>query len=339
MGIAKWEPYYKRILALHAQGVSQSEIASILTDEMGEAVTRDGVRHALERAKESITSLTDMPKPERIPYVTKYMDYLTGDKKPEPKNWDEQARLLKKADAKVLVHADLHVPFHDEGKLVESINKHVDADAYVMIADFLDAYELSVFDKGFDMPFVFELDEALRVLEYLSKTFPIVELLEANHEHRVRRQIERNLPPALQFLSEKSILKVLAAAFPNVIVHNDIWFFQLGSAIFSHPEKASKVELRAAVEVHTHLVEWGPHYGLAPWNTLVVAHTHTQSIGYTAQHKILEIGCMCKYQGYAYTPKLAYKRPQRNGYIVMRMKSGVVDWDTTREYTYPIEVR
>jgi hypothetical protein len=337
--MVNWEPLYKRVLALNAQGLSQAEIASLISEEVGEIVTKHAVRHALDRARESIPSLSEMPKPERVPYVTKYLPYILGDTKQEPKDWGTRNRIRTKANAKVLVHADYHIPFHDESKIMDSIEKNIDADAFVMVADFIDAYEISSFDKGMDLPFIFEIDEALRVLEYLSNTFPLVEILEANHEHRVRRQIERNLPPSLQFLAEKSILKLLASPFPNVIVHNDIWFFQLGSAIFSHPEKASRVELKASIDVHSHLSEWGAHYGLEPWNTLVVAHTHTQSVGYTAQQKVMEIGCMAKSQAYAYTPKLTYKRPQRNGYIVMHMRAGMVDWDTTREFTYPIDLR
>ena len=333
-----WEPYYKRILALEAQGkYSQSDIAAMLTDESGETITRDMVRHALERAHETIGPLSEMPKADRIPYVTKYMPYITGEKSPEPKDWSLRSNLLRKPNAKILVHSDLHIPFHDEKKISESMAKHIDADAYVIIADMIDAYELSVFDKSMDMPFVFELDEALRILEYASQNFPLVEVLEANHEARVKRQIERNLPPSLQILANKNILKVLAAPFPNVIVHSDLWFFQLGTGIFCHPEKNSNVELKAAVSVYAHFAEWEDAYGLAPWNYIAVAHTHQMGVGYFGKAKVIETGCLSGPMSYALSPKIPYKHPASQGYSIVRMHEGVVDHNESREYRFDPE--
>jgi hypothetical protein len=334
-----WEPYYRKILALSEQGnLSQSEIAAKLTEETGVEITRDMVRHALARAEEIVAKLADYTKPIRTPYIDKYAEYIYGKKAPEPKQIYKRREILSKKNAKALVAADLHIPFHDEAKFEEMVRKHIDADVFLGVADFLDCYSQSVFDKNLDIPLVFELDEALRIIEYISDNFDYVELLSANHEFRIRRAIERRLPPELQFLAETSILKVLCAPFPNVVVHDQMWFYQFGTAILTHPEKASRVELKAAINVYEHFAEWKEHYGLAPYNTIIVAHTHGMGVSYTSTVKVVETGCLAKAQGYAYSPKIPYKRPSRNGYSVLELHEGTVDWNESREYSWPLEV-
>lgn len=330
-----WSNHYTRLIALDSSNdYSQQEIANILSEETGEDISRDMVRHALERAKEIYKSLSDTPKPDRIPFVTKYYEYLTGDKTPEKKDTGARERVLRKAEAKILVHSDLHIPFHDEAMVSDSINKNMDADAYIGVADIMDVYAHSLFEKDTDMPFIFEVDETLRFLEYLSNTFPCVLLLEANHEARVKKTLQRMLPTSLHFLVESNVLERLAAPFPNIIVYNDIWFFQFGSAIFSHPEKASQVELRAAISVYEHFKEWDTMYSLSPWNCLLVAHTHQQGVAYPAHAKVIEMGCLSKPMGYAFNPKIKYKHPHSNGYVVLHMEHGVCDLNRCREYRF-----
>lgn len=333
----KWENYHSKILAMEAQKYSQTEIAAKISEMTGEDVSRDMVRHALVRARENSKKLTEMPTPDRIPYVTKYMDYLTGEKRPEPKETYKRANLLSKKKAKVLELADLHIPFHNEEIISQAIECHRDADGVVIVADFIDAYDCSFFNKNLDLPFVFEMDEALRILEYLSETFDWIEALEANHEDRVKRTIESNLPPALQFLARTHILEVLASPFSNIYVHTGMWFFQQGSVIYSHPSKASRVELKVPMDVEAHFTEWGDHYGLDPWNTILCAHTHTVNVGYTAHRKVMETGSLCNHMGYAYSPKIPYKRPSRLGYVVVTLEEGTCVWNETREYTFPLE--
>lgn len=334
----EWSPYYNKILALEAQGFSQSEIANTISEIAGEEVTRDMVRHAIVRARESIRPLKEMPNPERIPYVTKYMDYLTGEKRPEPKEVHRRQAILRKSEAKGLSLADIHIPFHDEEKVSEAIEKHRDSDFMLIVADLLDCYDISSFIKSIDVPFVFEMDEALRFLEYVSNNFYWTEALEANHEDRVRRTIESNLPPALQFLARTNILSVLAAPFPNIYVHSDLWFFQFGTGIFSHPSKASRVELRTAIEVYEHFKEWEEFYGLDEWNLIQVAHTHNMGVAYTSRAKVMETGALCRSMGYSLSPKIPYKRPQASGYSTVLFREGVADLNECREYKFPNEI-
>jgi hypothetical protein len=330
-----WSPYYKRVLALDRQGLSTGEIAALLSEELHEDITRHMVRHALERAEETIAKLEDMPAPDRIPYITKYMQYINGNMH-ENKDYGIKSNIMKKPKAKVLITSDLHIPFHDEAQITEAINKNIDADVFLGVADIMDCYSLSRFDKSSDIPLVFEIDEALRIIEYLSQNFPWVELLEANHERRAFKSIVRALPESLLFMADVNILERICAPFPNVVVNTDSWFFQFGSGLFCHPEKSSIVELRTAMACYEYFKEWHDAYSFKPWNSLYVAHTHQTGVAYTSNTKVVQMGCLARPMAYAKTSGSMYKHPQSNSYIVGYMDNGVFDVNSTREYVFKL---
>jgi hypothetical protein len=314
--------------------MSHGEIAERLSVETGEEISRHAVRHALSRAEEEVLTLEDMPSPDRIPYITKYQEYIDGDKK-EPKDYSIKSNLMKKPDAKVLITSDLHIPFQDEEQLKEAIGRNIDADAFLGVADIMDLYSLSRFDKDNDIPLVFEIDETLRILEYLSQTFPWVELLEANHERRAFKTITRHLPPSLLFLADLNILERLAAPFPNVVVNNSAWFFQFGSGVFCHPERASSVELKTSVAAYQYFREWEAVFEFKKWNMLFVAHTHQSGVAYTSTAKLVQLGCLSRPAAYAKAGGYMYKYPQSNAYVVGHMNAGVFDVNETREHIFP----
>ena len=314
---------------------SESKIAEIMTGEFGEEFTRDAVHNKILRL--NVRSLLERPIPDRMPYYNAHKDVIEGDETPE-KVFDVKPNQMyvefPKERLKILHLGDPHIPFQNDEQIQVAMNRNATADV-VVTTEVIDCYSISRFNKNLSIPFEVEIDNAVRYLEALSETFPLVFVMSGNHDKRIDKAFMKGVPPSLLMLVKGSILKMLAKPFPNVIV-TDAPILQINDAIFAHAEFFSTVDLKAGVNVRNFLNEWKETLDLRNFRLVVESHTHMMGATYRSGNvKIMESGCLCKVPDYSVAG--FYAKPQTNGYIAIVQNNGVTDFNLTREYTFPTE--
>lgn len=302
---------------------SQSEIGEELSAKYGIDLTRDKVRHAIDRARTNMVSLKDKPVSVPTPYYDKYKktieDSLHARKNPVPSNAED-----------ILILQDLHVPFQYDDKLEFAVERNLTADLTIINGDIMDCYALSVFRKDYSVPFEVELDGIMRVAEYLSQNLNHIVMLACNHDNRPKRLLQKVVPPSLFFLLEANILEKLMSPFPNITIV-DNWYWQYGDLIVAHPEANSKVELKTPINAYKWFREWKDDIDIGDFKALCVAHTHQMGVSYKSTNcKVIEGGCLCQSMNYA-KQSIRYPSPQTNGYVTLKQENGKTIWNTFRE--------
>jgi hypothetical protein len=328
MSVINWSLYDDELLKL----VSQTDVGSyvdvynILAKKYPyENFTYDAVQGRIYRLFKR-RMVSDKP-PSGLPYVSKYFDYLIGSKLPEPKT--KIAPLGRKRLTKTLHAADIHVPFQDEVAVDKAFSANLDADV-VVTSEVLDCYSLNPFYKEKPVSLEAELDEALRLFEYLNETFPITYITEANHDDRVKRIISKRLPTELLFLCTLELVEVLTRPFPNII-YIPSWWLQLGDVIYAHAPTHSKIDMKAGWNVYQYFHEWGDVLGVKPpFNVIVQAHTHYLGSFYRPTKKIIESGCLCTLAEWVI--HRYQTRPWVQGYTVIMQEDGKAIIDLCREH-------
>lgn len=320
------------LLELEARGLTRTEMAYELYTDLGIQTTTDRVRHALDAAKRQRTFIADKPIPVRMPYYEKYEKYIKGDEAVE-KNASLLSSIMSKPRRKILALSDLHVPFTDEAKLQKAIELNRGADICVLGGDVLDQYGCSRWRKKEDIPHEQEIDGGVRLLEYLSETFPVVLILRGNHDERPIKKIRDSIPADLLYLVDTSgPLGFITRPFSNVWYH-DNWYLQIGDAIFTHAELSSAVEGKPATMTADFFIHkgWMKRLGLDNIRVVVQAHTHQVSAMYREDLKMMECGCLAKTMEYTIESS-ARMRPPQNGCVCVIQNGGISDFNVTREY-------
>lgn len=311
---------------------SEYRIAEILTDEFGFTVSRDAVHNTISRL--NLRKLLDKKITDIMPYFTKYAEIIKGTGVPKELDISTADSFVSIDSEKLkLLHiSDLHIPFQVDEQVQEATNKHAGADV-VVVNELLDCYSLSRFGKFINVPFEIEIDNGIRVIEYLSENFPIVILFSGNHDKRIRRESFKGVPSSLLFLVEDDIISQLAKPFSNVYVI-DAPFVQINDAVFIHAEMFSRIDLKAGVNAYQYLREWQDVFKLPSFKVITQAHTHMVGATYRAgEIKIMESGCLCRIPDYAVDK--CYTKPQTNGYVVINQTDGVTDFNSSREFVFP----
>lgn len=330
-----WTPYLNELLELDAKRYDLGQISEHLyykyPDQFAIAPTRDSVRGALTRAKEKAEFLKDRLLPERTPYYTKYKQEIKGDVIVEKDNAALETFNAKPV-RKILVLSDIHVPFTDEEKLQKAIDLNRTADAVVLTGDVMDMYGCSKWRKRKYVPHELEIDSTVRLIEYLSQTFPIIFPFPGNHDKRPTKKLQDAVPPEFFYLFEDTdTLGMITRPFANVFYHDD-WYIQIGDAIFTHAERSSAVEGRPAVltaEFFT-VKGWASFLGLTRPRLIVQGHTHQVSATYRHDLKMIETGCLAQVMEYTLDSS-AVMRPPMNGCVLVTQRDGVTDFNETRE--------
>jgi hypothetical protein len=240
---------------------------------------------------------------------------------------------------KVLMLSDLHIPFHNKPAIEQAVQEHQDADLLVIGGDLMDFHSLSPFRKTQYVPLELEIQEAVSLVTWLAERFPKILVLDSNHNHRVEKSV--SIPPNLSFLFESNLIRRILSHLSNVEVL-DKWWVQIHDAVICHAERASKVNLKTAVECVKHFLQHGPLMGVQPFRVLVQAHTHAQGEtilgGY--QIKAIESGCMALLPlDYTLEARHVGKyEPQISGYVVLEFREGnaVLNRCRTFHVPYPI---
>lgn len=338
----RWSQYpyiLNRLLELDAQRFTQPEIAYKLREEFPDEVkrvpTRDQVKNALSYARTRAEYLQDRPRAQIMPYYDKYRAEIEGVVTVE-KDFALLESLLAKPKLKVFVVSDIHVPFTDEDKLQKAIELNRTADIVVVGGDFLDMYGCSRHRKRTSVPHEVEIDNGVRLLEYLSETFPWVRIIRGNHDARALKKVQDLVPADLLYLFDTEPLDLITRPFSNVEYTGE-WWTQVNDTIIAHAERSSAIEGRPSVLLGEFFLTkgWAKRLKLQQPRVFVQAHTHQVSSVYREDIKYFESGCMIKTGTVATQYVLdstAVMRPPMNGFVSLVQYNGLTDFNSSREF-------
>lgn len=239
--------------------------------------------------------------------------------------------------------SDTHIPFQDQEAVADATDwlRSRGASRLVVAGDILDCYCLSRFVTYDKLPIQEEFIEARKVLDFWSRSFSSIWLLEGNHESRERKYLASHVPPELyDWFYREGILTRLSTDMPNVSIvrrsvaeHSLHWIAQIGrDAIAGHPEKFSSIPLRPVDNFRRWITEWHDVVSICQPRLVLCGHTHQAGI-YAGHEFVVETGCLCRPQGYALEPRL-YSKPQRHAATVFTQVGGRTDLNSLRQY-YP----
>lgn len=242
------------------------------------------------------------------------------------------------SDRTILVFGDAHIPWHDEKALAKILS--LKADEVVINGDILDCYSASRFTKEYTNVLLKEEIAQGRVyLEALAERFPVIKLIEGNHDARYRKVIQQFLPYLVDVLPY-SITEILSKDMPNVTPvsntikgtsssipdtesRSDHWYC-VGDAVIGHWEFFSQIQGRAAEKAFSWISKWKEFFQFEKDpKVLIQGHTHrfsrTELPGMTT---LYEGGCVCKPQAYQLRAN-GYGVPPQVGYILLNQRDGV----------------
>lgn len=301
-------------------------------------------RLAQARVRRISPDAPDDDTPVGLPYEREWKAWQTYIGCLSPRYSGPAKAIARSGRLKIVVVSDIHAPFHDVPALTHIAKAEADADVCVVLGDLGDGYSLSRFVKYETVPYEAELAAITQILERFSETWPLVKLLEGNHDSaRLERRLRDQLPP--DFVSAilsmtggtLSPLVAIAKRLPNVELagltvgaRRVSWMTQIGDAIFCHAEKFSRVPGAALRSIEEWLRDNESHLTLNPWRVVIQAHTHQLAwfpIG--ADKLLVECGCLCTLPGYALQAKVG-GRPQRTGYVTLTQVDGKTDIDSVK---------
>jgi predicted phosphodiesterase len=256
---------------------------------------------------------------------------------------------------KVLVFGDTHAPFVRWDQLAKVIEREKDAHRVVLMGDLDDGYAISRYVKYDRVPYMQGIAGAKAVIETVSERFPNVDVIEGNHDSRLKKALYTSLAPdvidAIKFLTKGNLSPIAAvcAEYPNVrVAGRDLtspsqtsgkletktigWLHQYGNVVFTHAERFSKVSGQAAEAVANHLALYRKVFKLDPFRVVIQAHTHQLAWRpWGSDGLVVESGCLAHTPGYALDPACKGV-PQRNGYVTFEMVNGRVDIGSVRPH-------
>jgi len=239
------------------------------------------------------------------------------------------------------VLSDLHVPFHSMEAIVEGVQwfSSQGVQEVWLGGDVADHYSLSRFSQYEHIGIQQEAIEVRKVLDLLSRAFPMVHVISGNHESRERKYLSSRLPAdLLNWFLAKSFMERLTEDMENVTMEKRMvegtalhWITPVGKdAIIAHAESASKIALRPADNVRQWMDNWHEVLDLTRPAVIMQAHTHQSGMARVGRRVILELGCTCKIQAYALEPRL-YGKPQTQAATVFHQTDGVTDLNSIQQ--------
>jgi len=242
-----------------------------------------------------------------------------------------------------------HAPFHDEAAIKEADGwfKANGVTEIHIAGDLADLHSFSTFTKFTEVPIQREAVEARKIVDYFSREYERVRILEGNHETREKKYLARTLPPdILAWVLQASFLERVVGDMENVeLVRMDVentedyelgWIEPVGSdCVIGHAEKTTSMidSLRGVEKLRQWLNNgWDNILGLGKVKVLFNAHSHRAGvIPIGSDIVICELGCTCKLSSYALSPKKLYGKPQTQAATIFEQTDGVTDVNSIRQ--------
>jgi predicted phosphodiesterase len=231
---------------------------------------------------------------------------------------------------RILCLSDFHYPFNLDKEIFADYRNKVDI--LVLNGDLLDCHALSKYIKKYRLPFIEELVGArtffIDLINYIKPKEVVVNY--GNHEIRMLSALKADISDEFMALMPKSALSLLFdigfwehdhrnkaktfyepinKVFKNIdITYTDDWFCRIKDTIFAHPKAFKSGTLKTAEAAYLYFLQSGqPRF-----KSLILAHTHHQSMGRYGDVFMFEIGCLCEEMDYV-AGNLS--RPQDKGFI------------------------
>lgn len=171
---------------------------------------------------------------------------------------------------KVLMLADIHIPYHSRRAVETAVNegKRQDIDAVILSGDQLDCYRLSKFPLEVDHPgFEREISILQEFLQYLRGIFPNAQIIykASNHEARYRKYLLKNAPE-LAAVSTLSLDKILELQKYNIKYVPNYNIIRCGNLYYLHGDEIKKCPSKDI-----------PRILFNEWNlNMIFGHYHTR---------------------------------------------------------------
>jgi len=323
------EKVLKRLLELQTLkeingDLSNSEIAKILNEEFQLELTSDAVHGKLYRVCDKIRVSETMILPTYERYKRSIHDNSITNNLPE---------LDLAGKKKILVLSDMHIPYHNRDAINLTLNLNAAADV-VVISEIMDLGSQSSFAATDAVPLELEVEETLKLLELLSARFPLVIVIESNHDYRLARKLARVLPTEFNLLVEETnLMELLVRPFRNIVFIPN-WFVQIADIIICHASKTSTVSMKVVGELDQYFKDHHYDLGLAmPYRVLVQGHTHQMGVIYKPDLKLFEGGMLCKIRNWYL--RLPSRTSWSTGYVVLETQDGKSLLNRCRECVLP----
>lgn len=246
---------------------------------------------------------------------------------------------------RILIMNDLHIPDHQEEKILETVKKHKDVNMIILVGDILDCKAVSAwFDEEISI-----LDYEMQIAHQLllkirSITKAKIILVKGNHEERVNSHYAKNAKAMGTSVVETEILYKLARGFEikrkgkktRTVFEpiDDVHYcegrsYMYGDLLVNHPSAFSRDYMKTVNNMWTGKLKL--KYPTA--KVILIGHTHQLGMVFAEDGRVLiENGCMCHPAGYADKDDRPYKL-QQYGYTYLEMKDSKVDIESIKVQT------
>lgn len=258
------------------------------------------------------------------------------------------AKRRESTSQRIAICSDVHAPFQNMEAIAGFIERERGSDVCILAGDLQDHYSISRFLKYENVPIQQELAAAQMIMERLSEAFPIVLVIEGNHDKaRFEKLLYDRLPmdavEIVRYLSRTgglSTIEALCSQFSNVEhVKNKIdgrydvsWYVQHNDLVVTHAEKFSRVPGATLRGIEEWVSDFEGTLNLKPWRVLAQAHTHQLGLFPWRDDKLMvETGCLCAVHGYQLSARIS-GRPQRVGWVTLEQHNKVTDLSSVHPY-------
>jgi predicted phosphodiesterase len=201
----------------------------------------------------------------------------------------------KGREVDILNLSDLHIPFTMYKEVDRITRENLDADIVLINGDLFDLFAVSKFAKDKEVALRRELLEGRQFLEFLSKNFEDVIIVEGNHERRLRSFIKNMIPVDMQFLFPDDVLQMVVSGevikkkpLKNVHVVGS-WWLKIFDVIFAHPDNYSNANLKTVQNTSEYF-----SIVMNVWHRVcIIGHTHRAGWIMNGEVKQIETGCLC----------------------------------------------
>lgn len=247
----------------------------------------------------------------------------------------------------ILIMSDLHVPEHDEKKILETCEKHKNVSMLILGGDIIDCAGVSAWTSEGITLLDHELIEAHKLMKKIKSIMNPncrIVLVKGNHEQRVNRMFASNAKQLGSAVVETEILYKLAngftvhnrnenvriqyPAFENVFYCEERTFIY-GDLLVNHPNSFSKIPLNVAKNMYENTFK----NKYPQCRVFLMGHTHQFGMCFRDDGIVLgETGCMAFKQRYADDDTRPYGEAQ-NGYFTLEMVNKKVDINSIKAWS------
>ena len=244
---------------------------------------------------------------------------------------------------KILSISDMHYPFALEEEIENAINDHSDADICVLGGDIMDGYAFSTFSRARRIAAIYEYMAAFELVQMCAETFPMVVLIEGNHDRRPAKTLVRSdfEKEATQILRPDLLARIAngekineagelveRVEFGNVYYSQfDSWYVRIGKTVFCHPDSFFGGSIGGTAEKM--LEYFDKRLGVDGFDSVVLGHSHRIMSAIVFNKLLIEQGSLSSRMPYENRSNMRYPHSM-NGYsVIYQDEEGNTDFNSS----------